>query len=598
MKKPLMSRILILTAVYCAVFFLIVILQFFGKGGFSYSIGAMTISGRYLQAPDTDIEQADQLLSSGVRIFFGGLEFNMDLFLTGIDGDFLPASPEYMTMEENHAQFYLPGGTTLVFTPTETARGPELIINAGFADDAAEITIPIATRRASIFRDDGLIGVMFNGERYFLGRTGEELETLRIVLSRNNPSISHRAVGRGRQRFFDPADYTIAMLNQYESVLANWRNASFNHWNQNASSLQSEDDIVAYLSEALARGNFIAAGNAIPQNFINSPGHSHISAVYIGGMEQAYRSFDAFEQNKTNRITHLLRERSADIFKENNVLDFLFTRNNTALANETIALLQNLDPQRLSIEHCSGILEAYLDFRRWRSAGTNPAERFIDRVHFLISEYIRRDNANDLIYISHNAASNPADSAEFSLRLGMGLLSWAQAAGNAEWEAVSRSLVLSAITSGGIGSGNLYNILNLSGNYPRAVRLSDDGLWAWTISPSVTASTIAGNLNIAVSFPVNLSHFMIIRGVRPFLRLQLYNTNWPSSVYFERYDSSGWVYHPQEQTLVLKMRHRSPVENIFIVYVEPPPPPPPPPPPLPEPEPVLSVGYEENVTEG
>jgi hypothetical protein len=61
---------------------------------------------------------------------------------------------------------------------------------------------------------------------------------------------------------------------------------------------------------------------------------------------------------------------------------------------------------------------------------------------------------------------------------------------------------------------------------------------------------------------------MIIRGIRSFVRLQLYDMNFRTDPQFERYDSSGWVYIPQEQTLLVKMRHRTTVENIRIIYRE------------------------------
>jgi hypothetical protein len=53
--------------------------------------------------------------------------------------------------------------------------------------------------------------------------------------------------------------------------------------------------------------------------------------------------------------------------------------------------------------------------------------------------------------------------------------------------------------------------------------------------------------------------------------------DWRSDSQFEIYDSSGWVYYPQEQVLILKLRHRSTTENVRIIYREAPPPPPPPP---------------------
>jgi len=63
-----------------------------------------------------------------------------------------------------------------------------------------------------------------------------------------------------------------------------------------------------------------------------------------------------------------------------------------------------------------------------------------------------------------------------------------------------------------------------------------------------------------------MSHFMIIRGVRPFIRIQLHGMDWRTDSQFERYDSSGWVYYPEEQTLIVKLKHRVTTENIRIIY--------------------------------
>jgi hypothetical protein len=74
-----------------------------------------------------------------------------------------------------------------------------------------------------------------------------------------------------------------------------------------------------------------------------------------------------------------------------------------------------------------------------------------------------------------------------------------------------------------------------------------------------------------------MTHYVIICGIRPFIRLQLYGADWRSEAQFERSDSSGWVYYQQSQILVLKLRHRTAVENVRLIYREAPPPPPPPP---------------------
>ena len=73
-------------------------------------------------------------------------------------------------------------------------------------------------------------------------------------------------------------------------------------------------------------------------------------------------------------------------------------------------------------------------------------------------------------------------------------------------------------------------------------------------------------MNIDVTFLADETHFMIIRGIPSFSRMQLYNIDFRTDPQFERYDSSGWSYNSQEQTLVLKMRHRDQVERIRIIY--------------------------------
>jgi hypothetical protein len=91
------------------------------------------------------------------------------------------------------------------------------------------------------------------------------------------------------------------------------------------------------------------------------------------------------------------------------------------------------------------------------------------------------------------------------------------------------------------------------------------GLWAWTAASSVSAEQQGGVIDITVNFPAGETHYMIIRGVRPFNTIQLYNVNFPTDSQFERYDSSGWVYSASEQSLLVKMRHRSASEHIRII---------------------------------
>ena len=592
MRRTLMSRIFFLVFLYFFVFCFLVILQFSNKGNFTLVKGAMTIKGRYpqtsqssLQAAESSGESGGQEITGGIKIFYGGLEFNLTednmkgLIQTGIDGVLSPVNPNFMILGEDKAYFDLPGGTTLVFGSFDSSRGPELQISAEFAEDISEVTIPILPRRSSLIHDNGQIGILYNGDHYFFGNSSQELENARLILSKESTFVSYRS--RGKERVFDPADYVIAQSKDYEYSLVNWRDSSYAHWNQNTSSLQNEDNIVAYCSEALRFGQYTAAVASISSNFLNGPQRSFRSSVFLGGMAAAYRTFTAAEREKINQITLLIREKSLDILKEDYILDYLSTRNNTALANEVIEIINNLTPEQIIPDYCPGLLEIYSDLKRWRPSVKNPVEPLIGQILLLVSENIYHDNESNLVYVSYNESMEAENNLEYSLRLGKALVYWADDVNNTEWAAIGRSLVLSALTSGGAGSGNLYSILRQGDYYPRAALLTDNGIWAWTVSPDIRASYIDSNLNIAVTFPQNMAHYMIIRGVRPFIKIQIHGMDWRTDSQFERYDSSGWVYYSQDQILVLKLRHRTIAENVIVFYrVEEPPPPPPPPPPV------------------
>jgi len=409
---------------------------------------------------------------------------------------------------------------------------------------------------------------MYSGSRYLFNRSGGELENGFLTLSRENSSISYRS--RGRQRTFDPTEYIITQAGDYEGSLDNWKSASFNYWNQNAAFLQNEEDIIAYCSESFIRGSYPAAVAAISRDFINSSMQSHRSSPFIGGMANAYRMFVAGENEKSTQISRLAADKSLDIFKEEHILDYLFTRSNSSLANEIIDIIKNIKPESIIIDHCPGILEVVSDIRRWRPSAENPAEHLIEQMVSLVSENLVRDTENNHVFVLNFEGMN----LDFSLRMGKAIIPWAESAQNAEWEAIGKSLVISALESSGDGAGKLYNTLRTTDYYPRAAWLTDNNQWAWTVSSLVRASAIDGDLNIAFTFPVNMTHYVIIRGIRPFLRLQLYGTDWRSEPQFERSDSSGWIYYPQDQILILKLRHRTAIENVRIIYREPPPPPP------------------------
>ena len=583
MRKPLTTRILGLAFLYCVVFFILVLFQFSNKGNFSLSAGSMNIKGRYL----SDDGEISGKITGGVKVFYEGIEFNLreergkGMIITGEDS-LSAEDPDSILITETSARFSLPGGTVLVFNSLNTARGAELQITADFADNVSEVSIPIMTRRSSLVRDNEQVGVFFSGSRYFFNTSGNELENGRIVLSRENSFISYRE--RGKQKEFIPSDYIIEQAQNYDTILRNWQNSTYTYWSQNAAYLQNEDDISAFLSEAIPRGTYTSAVNTIAPALLNTSRHSYRSGVYTGGTINSYNTFIAAENEKINLITRLTREKSLAVFKEEYVLDYLFSRGYNSLAYEIIEIINNAEDQPLISDYCAGLLESFYDFRRW--SPESSISHLTEHILHAISDSLHHDTEDNSVFVS----VSEGDNARYSLRLGKALIFWIenyQTDTNetllldeqtaSDWLQIGKSLVLSAIS--GSTSGKYHSLLRFSEYNPKAMPLTDNGHWAWTASPFIRMTTAAdGNMTISFSFPTNMAHYIILRGIRPFLRIQIHGVDWRSDPQFERYDSSGWTYYTQEQVLVLKLRHRSSTENIRLIYREAPRPLPPPPP--------------------
>jgi hypothetical protein len=604
MRKPVVPRMLGLLVLYCAVFIALVMIQFSKKGNFTHRAGNMAISGHYGVSADQESPNpntGEYTLASGATVSFGGLEFTLknrnDLFndegliLLDLDGGRRSVAPERLILSGDTARFRLPEGTEIVFSSLYSGGGPELRISAVFDDGLTGVEIPFKPQRSSVVRnvENGQLSVAYEGSYYHFSGPVHGEKNGRLLLDSGISTVSYRA---RPQRQFNPGDFAIApaqTVAAFDAALAQWRDLRFSQWKLTASSHNDEDTVIAYTGESIPRGNYRAALASVPSAFRSGSQRSYRSSVYIGGMTQAFRSFTTAERDRISLVTRLIRERSPELLAESHVFAFLSVRRLTSQMNNGLEYIRSIDPDSLTLDMCPGIFEGYTDIRQWRPEAENPFERLIERSLELIAESIQKDVGRDLVFVFSKGSAG----SEFNLRLGKALRIWAENAGGGDgWAALGRSLVLSVLSlvdstgdappaliqsgsgeisedSGGrISAARLYRILNPGNHYPRAALIGSgaSGLWAWTASPSLSAVRNSETLDIQVSFPVNETHYMIVQGVPPFAKLQLYNIDFRSDPQFERYDSSGWVYYPQEQTLILKMKHRERLEHIRISF--------------------------------
>jgi hypothetical protein len=307
MRKPVVPRIFALLALYCAVFVVLVLVQFTRRGNFTQRIGSMVISGQYRRIEEgKSANPAEYPLSGGVSVYFGGLEFMLksrdddDGFVLVNDGDgHEEALPEYMVLSGDTAKFLLPGGSEILFTAAYAGGAPEIRIDGNFAKGFSGLELPFRLQRSARIREtsDGQFSVYHDGFYYSFNRSVRGEKNGVLSLKAESSLVSYRAVPE--EKSFSPADYIVEQAGNarsFNEALAKWRDRNFSLWNQSISTRNDEDTVVAYVCEALRRGSYKAAAAAVSPAFLFGDRRSYESSVYLGGMDLGLRSFTAAER--------------------------------------------------------------------------------------------------------------------------------------------------------------------------------------------------------------------------------------------------------------------------------------------------------------
>lgn len=407
--------------------------------------------------------------------------------------------------------------------------------------------------------------------------------------------------GRGAPRSsaakkpFDLRDYTIAeaaSAGDFNAAVSAWKDENFFIWNRQIHEQNNEDLVIGFTEESIGRSAYSAALAAAPAAFLNGNRRTHESAVFLGQLTQASRTLATADRERLDDILVLMDLNSPDLLSEgrsteSGLIEFLTSRGHNNYIEGTVKIIKSLDSEYLELRHAAGVFKGYNDWKKYQSS-ENPYSRLTEKACAIVSESLIKIESRNKVFIGEENRIGT----EYNLYLAKELLNWAETERNEAWAGAARSIIHSVLSMGdsgfisdeflAVGTGitespasskistaRLYRIL-FPGEYsPKALpfAVSQTAVaWAWTSSPQVSAVTRNNVLDISVNFPAGESHFMLIRGIRPFTRLQLQGLDWRADSAFERYNSSGWSYLANEQTLMVKLRHRGTTEHIVIYF--------------------------------
>ena len=398
-----------------------------------------------------------------------------------------------------------------------------------------------------------------------------------LIISVQFPGLQ-RVSGMTRNdiiRELDPGRFILPLAESNEVFLGEisaWRENAFSEWSSIIQRAGDEDIVIAYLSESILRGNYRPALASISQDFLRSSSRTYESSVFLGGMVNAGLSYASADLGKLSRISQSIENSSLDFLLEKNVLDFLAVRAQFDQIIVAAELIRSARTDAIVLELIPGIFEGYMDWHFIHPGIVNPFERLVDDARFYLLPLLHLDEENELLFIweEMDDSGNFLVNTFFNLRLGKALFNYGEFINDNEYEGIGRSLILSALSleTSSLAKAMFYREVFLSPFLPRSValRLESGNISALTAAENISISQRSNGYDISVSFPLGEAHYMIIRGVEPFSRIQLNNVDYRTAPDFEIYNSSGYVYNAQDRTLLLKIMHREDIEYIRIFY--------------------------------
>ncbi|MDR3123129.1 MAG: hypothetical protein LBU16_05050 [Treponema sp.] len=599
MKKPMFPRIIGLATVYAGIFIVLAIIQFSNRRSFSLHVGDFVISGNYgSRGADAVPQGNERLLEGEASILYGGMEF----FLTDDDGgDSLslltssggrePVRPVAMAISDSAALFRLSGGAEISFANRHNGGTQDLWIHIDLPEDRQALELPYRLLRSSRIRRnaDGESHVIAGGKSYRLNASTVDFERRLIIIEAHEPTASYGMVPESE--VLDPSRLVLDAARdkrRYEEALNNWRDQAFALWNLSAGSNFDEETALSYLAESALRGSYQSAAAALSPEFVGGTERSFMSSVYLGHMDQGLRSSIVYERDNFNRLSRLIADGSAEFLADPHVIEFLAVRGHGSLIDSGAEIVKSINSAVLDLNLMPGILEGYMDWLSYRPDTDNPFEPLADQACFSLSERVVAGYQGERVLVFDGGRAD----LEFNSRLGAALTDYGEHIDQEVWAGLGRSLILSALSfvdeTGNaprslllaadseaeadvvLSSARIYRLLRIGRYSARAAGLhaAANGVWTWTAASDVTANFDQENnmLDISAAFPRGETHYMFIRGIRPFTQIRLYNIPFRTDPRFESYDSSGWAYSPSEQTLMVKMKHQLPTEHIQIYY--------------------------------
>ncbi len=416
-------------------------------------------------------------------------------------------------------------------------------------------------------KDDGN-RVILNGRKNVWEVYADSLSSGYFGLSSHNYIATYGVYDETQKFTFESIiDLDIADASVFARNVENFKNnliAAFKSNNSDAN--LSEQIIVSYIAAQAENGNYASAIEEIPANLKKSKQRTYLSAPYLNSLEDMNATLDKALKDYEKKINEAANNNSLDIFTVPNIANFMYIHSNVDNVKKLLQSTAYIDETKISIAQATGIINVYTDLY----------DLNVEYANYLLSAVMKCiDKISNSCSFEGNILTISDNDTFLSViqavETGIALHRYGELCGDVTLQKAGYVLVNSYMSESSSFDlrtlSNLYPILAYNNwYYPHFKKIATESnniIWAWTSAKSITLDkTDSNNSSLIIDFPEGLTHYVIVKGIRSFKTIYIYNMAFRTDPRFETYNSSGYVYKQNAQTLLLKSRHKTQKEVI------------------------------------
>ena len=575
MRKHIVRKSLGLIVLYAVIIVGIFVIQFRSDSIIRKTIHSMRVT--LLEAENTEGETS---LKNQFQIAYNGLQFSGD------DSNSVEYSLKDITKKavlksyeesSNSITLNFDSDISITFAVSDEGESAPLMITGEFPEEINSVSIVTKPLSGYSFTDIKAKQALLEGRSSSYALLAPMLQESRLVLLQNSKFASYRSYVKQAGFSIDTAAELAGSTKVEMQSSVNTLNAAiiseFTRLAQNDASFANtvtEQTVISYTAAMSSAGRYNEALNTVPVSFIKGTKRTYLSTPYFGNLAKLSQGLEVQMENYKSMISHAVQNSLCDVFTADRIAEYFLINEKSSEVMRILSIPASLTDNNFTVAQAAGILRVYSYLKSAGSENADRLEPVLEPCVKKISDACKLDN--NKIRLTENDSNLSVVNA---VTAGDAFIQYGKISGYANLEKCGYLIVNSYISDlTGLDLRTMCDIypviVHNNPYYPHFAKVTDlDGttIWSWTIARDIKISQDENKtMFIDIDFPLGLTHYVIIVGINPFRRIQIYNMDFRTDPQFEIYNSSGYVYRSGMRGLLLKSRHKSQHEIIKLYY--------------------------------